>query len=97
MFGHQESGEKPIQLYHFGNPKVRCHLLEPDDELKSGIHYYWHIKIAEGPVDLTVIPDNAIDFIVSPDVADFAAIYFPVAEKFTIALEGPELFRYIPK
>ncbi len=89
MFGSQTSADKPIQLYHFGNPKVQCHLLEPDDELKQDIHYYWHIKIAQGPVDLTVIPDNAIDFIMSPDVADFAAVYFPAAEMFTIALEGP--------
>jgi AraC-like DNA-binding protein len=93
MFGTKTISEKPVQLYHIGDPLVECHLLEPDDRLKEGIFYFWHIDIASGPVNLAVIPDNAIDLVMSPDVADFSALYFPVAEKFSIRLEGP--VRYI--
>ncbi len=73
-----------MQLYHIGDPLVECHLLEPDDQLKLGIYYFWHINIAPGPVNLAVIPDNAIDLVMSPDLADFSALYFPVVEKFSI-------------
>lgn len=93
MFGTKTNSEKPMQLYHIGDPLVECHLLVPDDRLKSSIFYFWHIEIAPGPVDLAVIPDNAIDLVMSPDVADFSALYFPVVEKFSIPLEGP--VRYI--
>ncbi|MFT5896836.1 MAG: hypothetical protein ACI8VW_003720 [bacterium] len=82
-----------MQLYYIGDPLVECHLLEPDDQLKLGIYYFWHIYVAPGPVNLAVIPDNALDLVMSPDVADFSTLYFPVVEKFSIPLEGP--VRYI--
>jgi hypothetical protein len=47
--------------------------MEPDKRLKLGIFYFWHIDIAAGPAKLVVIPDNAIDLVMSPDVADFSA------------------------
>jgi len=92
MLGAQFKTEVPVQLYHLGNPQVKCHLLEPADELKFGIYYYWHIEIANRSVELDVIPDNAIDLVMSPDLADFSAMYLPVAEKFVIPIEGPVRF-----
>ena len=93
MFGIRTNSEKPVQLYHIDEPLVECHLLEPDDQLKSGTFYFWHIDIAPGPINLVVILDNAIDVVMSPDVSDFSALYFPVVERFNIPLEG--LLRYI--
>lgn len=92
MFG-TKSNNYPVQLYHFSDPLVKCHLLEPDDKLKSSIYYFWRIEIAPGSVTLPVIPDNAVDLVMSPDSTDFSTFYFPVAERFCIQLEGP--IRYI--
>ncbi len=89
MFGAQQTPEKPIQLYHIDNSGVQCHLLEPADTLKHGIFYYWHITIAPGTVELSVIPDNAVDLVMSPNVSDFSTVYLPVTETFSIKLEGP--------
>ncbi len=89
MFGSQSATGKPVQLYHLGNSRVQCHLMQPDEPLRRGIYYYWHISVDEGKVDLEVIPDNAVDLVMSADEPGFSSLYFPVAERFSIPLHGP--------
>ena len=84
----------PRQLYQIGGaPGAECRVLPPATGLAGSVHYYWTLDIVAERVVLPVIPDNALDLVLSPTLADFAELYFPVDEPFEIALEGP--VRYV--
>ena len=70
-------------------PKLGDSLIQPDKGLQERIYYYWKLDIEVPRIDLEVIPDIAMDLVMSPDIPDFSILYFPAAEKFTIPLEGP--------
>lgn len=64
-------------------------MLPPHQELVEYIDYYWHLSIVAPLIKLQVIPDTAIDLVLSPDMPEFAALYFPSIKKFDIPLQGP--------
>lgn len=64
-------------------------MAKSDPKLEPYIDYYWLLSIEQRAMTLEVIPDTAIDLVLSPDIRDFAALYFPTDEKFNIDLEGP--------
>ncbi len=92
MFGNRSERYYPLQLYQIGVPGVLCELMPPSKSLAHLINYYWMLNVDNGEVQLPVIPDNAVDLVLSPDLASMAALYFPVAEKFEIPLEGPIIY-----
>jgi len=92
MFGSKTNQYNPIQLYHLNSHGVRCELMSPDDRLLGGIYYYWLLQIEAEHVELGVIPDNALDLVLSPMIPEFSALYFPVSEKFSIPLDGPVVY-----
>ncbi|MEM7258399.1 MAG: helix-turn-helix domain-containing protein [Pseudomonadota bacterium] len=77
------------QLYHLELNGGRCQLAAPAAELARYIDYYWVLFIDHPQLRLEVIPDTAVDLVMSPDLPDFAALYLPVSEPFEIELEGP--------
>ncbi|MBX2838810.1 MAG: helix-turn-helix domain-containing protein [Gammaproteobacteria bacterium] len=88
MFGSvQQFASK--QLYHLHLNGGHCELATPDTRLQHYIDYYWFLNIDAATIDLEVIPDTAIDLVLCPDVKQFAALYFPVSEKFSLSLDGP--------
>ena len=89
MFGNIYNKDAPGQLYHIGTYGLTCELAEPDDALKGHIHYYWLMEVDDQAIELEVIPDAAIDLVVSPDLPNFSCVYLPTTEKFTIPLQGP--------
>lgn len=89
MLGSKASLTQSKQLYHLAHDGADCQLASPDAALHPYIDYYWLLSISQPTFTLEVIPDTAVDLVVSPDIPDFAALYFPVAEKFSIELEGP--------
>ncbi len=89
MLGTQPSLTNSKQLYHLKLEGGKCELAKPDLKLDLYVDYYWLLTIEEPSLVLEVIPDTAIDVVLSPDIRDFAALYFPTAEKFSIDLEGP--------
>ncbi|MGI9319054.1 MAG: DUF6597 domain-containing transcriptional factor [bacterium] len=89
MFGHEFDGETPGQLYHIQAEGVYCQLLAPASELSNIVHYYWLLHIEYEKVSLKVIPDAAIDLVLSPELKNFSIIYLPAVKGFSIPLEGP--------
>jgi len=89
MLGIHTHVGKPIQLYHFNTSNITCDLVAPAPTLDGYVNYFWLMQVAAGPVDLEVIPDGALDLGLSPEIQEFAAIYLPAANRFTIPLEGP--------
>jgi len=81
--------ELPLQLYQLGTDRVQCFRSLPSDYLVPYIHYYWWLSIAPGNTTLDIIPDNAIDLVMSPDISDFSVLYLPAPQKFSIPLHGP--------
>lgn len=81
--------ELPLQLYQLGANNVQCFRVQPTEELKPYIYYYWWLAVAPGDTSIEVIPDNAIDLVMSPDIPDFSILYLPESEKFSIPLSGP--------
>lgn len=77
------------QLYHLNLNGGKCELAAPDLKLDRYIDYYWLLTIEQPSLVLEVIPDTTIDLVLSPDIQDFAALYFPVDNKFEIDLTGP--------
>lgn len=77
------------QLYHLHLDGGECLLAKPAYELHEFIDYYWLLTITAPRLELAVIPDTAVDLVLSPDISGFAAMYFPVSEKFGISLQGP--------
>ena len=90
MFGALDRDYKPVQLYQLnGIEGVSCRVLTPAESLLEFIHYYWVLEISCKQVDLPVIPDNAVDLVLSPNSDSVCALYFPQAEKYEIPLDGP--------
>lgn len=89
MLGSQTSLTQSKQLYHLVLDGADCQLAAADKALQPFIDYYWLLSILQQRFTLEVIPDTAIDLVLSPDIPNFAALYFPVAKRFSIDLEGP--------
>jgi len=89
MLGSQPQLSKAKQLYHLKLNGGKCELAKPDVQLGLYIDYYWLLTIEQPSLALEVIPDTAIDLVLSPDIGDFAALYLPTDQKFTLDLEGP--------
>ena len=83
------NNELPLQLYHLVDKTVRCYRAKPAEKLQVYIYYYWWLDVLPGDTKLEVIPDNAIDLVMSPDIANFSILYLPALEKFTVPLSGP--------
>lgn len=81
--------EKPLQLYQLGADSVQCFRVQPAENLQPYIYYYWWLAVAPGDTTIEVIPDNAIDLVMSPAIRDLSILYLPASEKFTIPLSGP--------
>lgn len=91
MFSPNEN-DLPLQLYQLSNENVQCYRALPADKLKPYINYYWWMDVTPGAATLEVIPDNAIDLVMSPEIAGFALLYKPASETFTIELSGPIIY-----
>lgn len=89
MLGSLTSLTDAKQLYHLYLEGGDCELALPIDELGEFIDYYWLLTISAPNLELEVIPDTAMDLVLSPEIPEFAALYFPVSEKFNISLHGP--------
>ena len=89
MFDSTQLSSNSIQLYHLELDGGQCELAKPDPKLEQLISFYWLLTITDETLDLEVIPDIAVDLVVSPDITSFAALYFPVNQKFHIPLCGP--------
>lgn len=83
------NNELPLQLYQLGNKEVQCYRAQPSSPLQPYIYYYWWLAVAPGDTSIEVIPDNAIDLVMSPNIPDFSILYLPQPEKFSIPLSGP--------
>lgn len=89
MLGAQHELINSRQLYHLELDGGQCQLAAPAAALTPFIDYYWVLSIDQPQLQLEVIPDTAIELVMSPDLPDFAALYLPVPKPFEIALEGP--------
>ena len=92
MFGTDRQFYQPFQLYHLATDGISCKLIPVGNHLQSTIHYYWKLTIAADEILLPVIPDGALDLVLSPDIDDFAALYTPRSEPFEIKLHGPVVY-----
>lgn len=92
MFGTDNQYYQPVQLYHLAKDGLSCELIPVSSHLRSAMYYYWKLTIAADEVLLPVIPDGALDLVLSPDIADFAAIYSPQPAPFDIPLHGPIVY-----
>ncbi len=81
-----------MQLYHLDLPGIQCQRIKTDLKLQQYIYYYWVLRVDAANFNLQIIPDNAIDLVLSPVLDGFSALYFPAIEKFTIALSGPVIY-----
>lgn len=88
MFSSIDS-ESPLQLYQLVDDAVSCYRAKPAKELEQYVYYYWWLDVPPGDTKLEVIPDNAIDLVMSPDITDLSILYLTASEKFTIPLTGP--------
>lgn len=79
----------PLQLYQLGTDKLICHCALPSQGLSTFIYYYWWLDVADGETSLNVIPDNATDLVMSPNIEGFSVVYLPTSEKFSLQLTGP--------
>jgi len=68
---------------------VHCYRTAPAEHLQAYIYYYWWLDVSPGDTTLEVIPDNAVDVVMSPEIENFSIVYLPASEKFTIPLSGP--------
>lgn len=92
MFGNIFNQSTPGQLYHVYLEGGTTVLAEPADEFSKSVFYYWLLRIDAGKINLEVIPDSAIDLVVSPSIADFSIVYPPSIKKFSIPIEGPSYY-----
>ena len=92
MFGTDAALYRPVQLYHLGQRGLRCHLMQPHESLSTFVYYYWLLDIQAAAVKLPIIPDGAVDLVVSPHVDNFAALYSPKAGRFELPLTGPIVY-----
>ena len=91
MFATGEN-ELPLQLYQLSDDSVQCYRVLPNDKLKPYINYYWWLVVAPGAATLDIIPDNAFDLVMSPEIAGLALLYKPASATFTIELAGPIIY-----
>lgn len=89
MFGTDNKQYQPVQLYHLMQEGFSCELFPPAEKLRAVIYYYWKLTIEAESVSLPVVPDSALDLVLSPTIPDFAALYSPKSQPFNIPLEGP--------
>jgi AraC-like DNA-binding protein len=89
VLGAQHQLINSRQLYHLELDGGQCQLAAPAEELTPFVDYYWVLSIDQPQLRLEVIPDTAVELVMSPDLPDFAALYLPVSKPFEIALEGP--------
>lgn len=89
MLGFLPNLPNAKQLYHLNLEGGHCRLFPTSPELDEFIDYYWMLSITSPTLQLTVIPDTAVDLVLSPDIADFAALYFPTTDIQRIPLRGP--------
>ena len=92
MFGNIRNLSVPGQLYHTNLNGAKTVLAEPAEQLSGDIFYYWLMHIETSRFDLEVIPDGALDLVVSPSIKEFSAVYPPVINKFVIPLQGPVIY-----
>ena len=92
MFAPTSNEYRPVQLYHLSTDGVSCDTAPPDKALSDWVYFHWLLRIDIEHAELEVIPDNALDLVLSPSIQDFAALYFPVDAPFVIPLEGPVLY-----
>lgn len=92
MFVPAHQGFRPLQLYHFAAEGVHCETLMPAAGLADRVYYHWLLHVDTARCELEVIPDNALDLVISPVIPDFAALYFPTGAPFVIPLEGPIVY-----
>lgn len=89
MFGPRSDPTQPIQLYHLALEGVSCQLRAPTEQLRDVVNYHWVLRIEAREVELPIVPDNAVDLVMSPDLAGFSVVYPPSTTVFSIPLEGP--------
>jgi len=89
VFGNIYNDSVPGQIYHVHLEGGKTLLADPPEQFSTTIFYYWLLNIEVPEMDLEVIPDGAIDLVVSPSVPNFSAVYPPAINKFTIPLKGP--------
>lgn len=92
MFGNGLGQYKPVQLYHIKSGEVSCQFMEPAAEIRSEIYYYWLLKIDCLQIDLPIIPDGAVDLVLSPGIEKFSALFFPRPHKYEISIDGPIVY-----
>ena len=92
MFGDIFNQSVPGQLYHINLEGGKTVLIEPAEDLADMVFYYWLIQVGDEGVCLNVIPDGALDLVLSPWIADFSAVYLPAIEYFEIPLDGPACY-----
>ena len=89
MFRNIYQQSVPGQLYHFDTDQIQTTLHKPSGELADMVYYYWLMVIKPGDVALEIIPDGAIDLVMSPEMPGFCAFYLPKIKKYSIPLVGP--------
>lgn len=92
MFGNIFDQSVPGQLYHVNLKGGKTVLAEPAKQFSAAVFYYWLMYIEEDGVNLEVIPDGALDLVVSPWISDFSVVYPPIIKKMTIPLDGPAFY-----
>lgn len=92
MFGLDKQRKLGVQLYHYDIHGIACEITSPDEQLSYLVDYYWKLTVTLSKTELQVIPDNAIDLVISPQIEQFAALYLPVEKSFSIPLSGPVIY-----
>ncbi len=81
--------ELPLQLYQIEHESLTCFCASPTEAHQAYVHYYWWLSVPTDDTNLDVIPDNATDLVMSPQIPEFSIVYPPSSEPFSIPLTGP--------
>lgn len=92
MFSFDPNSYQPFQLYQLSSAETRFTLYPPPKEYQDRIHYFWALEILVEQVKLPILPDNAIDFVVSAEPSEFVAVYPSADALFHIPIEGPSIY-----